>query len=439
MSSADVVLTLLLQIVVILAACRLVGRLVTYLGQTQAVGDMLAGIVLGPSLFGSLFPSMQARLFPEHHVVTIGATTATITHPSMQVLYALSQLGLVLYMFIVGLDLDLTIVRRQWRSVAVVSCVGIAAPFAIGALSAIPYAADRLFFAAGVARWQAALFTGVSVSITAFPMLARIIEEKGISGTRVGTMALAAGASNDLVAWGILAVLIASLRGTPATAALALGGGLVFVFGMLRIVRPALSTLARERPPHHGGTPAVLLPPILVAIACAWFTEFIGIHAVAGAFAAGAVMPRGQFASDLRARVEPLTTTMLLPLFFVYSGLNTQVLLLNSARLWTVTGVVIALATAGKAGACTLAARLSGQGWREAAAIGSLMNARGLVELIILNIAFDAGLITPTLFTILVLMALVTTMMTSPLFHLVYGRSLDARVSSRAPAAIAAD
>ena len=184
--------------------------------------------------------------------------TATITHPSMQVLYALSQLGLVLYMFTVGLDLDLGSCvsgGARWRDL---SSAGIAVPFALGALAAIPYSGNRQFFSAGIAWWQAALFAGVSISITAFPMLARIIEEKGISGTRVGTMALAAGASNDLIAWGILAVLLASLRATPETAAIALGGGLVFVLGMLLFARPALATLVRLAPRYVGGESGLL-------------------------------------------------------------------------------------------------------------------------------------------------------------------------------------
>lgn len=422
MPAIDTLLRLFLQLVVILAACRAIGSLGRRLGQTQAVGEMVAGIVLGPSVFGALAPAVQAWLFPQVLRVAAGASVVAVPHPSMAILFALSQLGLVLYMFLVGLDLQLGQLTGRMRSVSLVSIAGIAVPFGLGAGLALLFISEPLFFPEGIRPLHAALFTGAALSITAFPMLARIIQEQGIEGTRVGTLALAAGSVNDLVAWCLLAVLLASLNAKPAIAAFAIAGGALFTGGMFVVARPALRVLARWTERDGGVSATTLLTVLLVIVASAAMTDALGLHAVGGAFIAGLVMPRGRFADDVRRQTAHLTTTLLLPLFFVYSGLNTSILLVNTLWLWLVTALIVGCAVAGKAVACALAARVAGEPWPEALAIGSLMNARGLMELIILNIGLQAGVIKPTLFTIMVLMAVLTTLMASPLFRYVYGR-----------------
>jgi K+:H+ antiporter len=431
MSNFDLVLKLFLQITVILAACRIVGILGRYLGQTQVVSEMIAGVVLGPSLLGYLAPALQNWLFPQQAVITVGSSTATMTHPSMSIIYALSQLGLVLYMFLIGLEFNANLLKGRLRSAGLVSLAGIVVPFAFGAMLSIGFVEQADFFKPGISGWNAAVFMGASMSITAFPMLARIIYEKGISGTRMGTMALAAGSLDDAIAWCLLAVVLASFNSAPSIAILAIGGGLLYGLGMVFIGRRFFEFFTRWTLRDDGVTTYTLLTLLLILMGSAWITDALGIYAVFGAFIAGASMPRGRFAAEVRRHLEFLTTTLFLPLFFVFSGLNTRIGLVNTPRLWMATGLVVVLAIAGKGLACMFAARAGGEPWREAATIGTLMNARGLMELIILNIGLQAGVIRPTLFTIMVLMAVITTLMTSPLFHWLYGRHLDASVAAR--------
>jgi len=256
------------------------------------------------------------------------------------------------------------------------------------------------------------------MSITAFPMLARILYEKGIAGTRLGTLTLAAGSMDDAIAWCLLALVLATFKGSALIAWLAIGGGLLYVLGMLFLARPLLRVFARWTERDDGVSMKTLLSTLLVLMLGAWFTDAIGIYAVFGAFIAGAAMPRGKFLQGVRGHTEFLTTTFLLPIFFVYSGLNTRIGLVNTTALWMTTGLILLLAVAGKGLACMLAARVSGESWSESATIGTLMNARGLMELIILNIGLQEGIIQPTLFTIMVLMAVLTTLMASPLFNI---------------------
>jgi Kef-type K+ transport system membrane component KefB len=419
-TNTDLLLRLLLQIATVLVICRAVGWIGRRVGQTQVVCDMLAGILLGPSLFGAVWPSAQQALFPRY----AAGSPPPATHPSMVVLYVLSQLGLVLYMFLVGLDFKIDLIRGRVRTIGLVSIAGIVVPFVLGATAALVLVRQPGLFDPRVANWHAAFFLGAAMSITAFPVLARILEEKHIASTPLGTLTLAAGSFDDVVAWCLLAVLLATLNATAA-AVLAVGGAVVFAAAMLLIARPLFRRF--ENGLRRDGTLAApaFVSALVVAMMSAVATEWIGIHAVFGAFIAGIAMPRGRVAASLRDRLDAVTTTVLLPLFFVYSGLNTEIRLLDSPRLWAVAGAIVVLAVAGKGLACAAAARLAGEGWREAAAIGTLMNARGLVELIMLNIGLQTGIIQPALFTILVLMAVLTTVMTSPLFEQVYGRHLD--------------
>jgi Kef-type K+ transport system membrane component KefB len=420
MTDLELTLRFLLQLATILIACRVIGWLGRrYLGQTQVVMEMVTGVMLGPSLMGILVPDLQAWLFPKRFVVE----GFSLGHPSMSILYVLSQLGLSLYMFLVGLEFDTSLIQKRARGAIAVSLAGILAPFILGGGVGMVLHRQPGFFGEGVRVETAALYLGAAMCITAFPMLARIIYERGLAQTSMGTLALGAGASDDVVAWATLAVVLATNRGTPDTAILAIGGGLLFAGVTFGVLKPfAYRPLARwfER---QGLTPPLFVTTIIAVILSAWLTDAIGVYAVFGAFLTGAAMPKGEFSKSLQQQLEMPVTSLLLPLFFVYSGLNTRIGLVDSPWLWGVTLVVCVAAVAGKGLACALAARwIGGESWRESWTIGTLMNARGLMELIILNIALQGGIITPTLFTIMVIMAIVTTLMASPLFSVLYER-----------------
>ncbi|MGB2921964.1 MAG: cation:proton antiporter [Mycobacterium sp.] len=412
---AETAIHFFLQLTVILAACRLAGLVAQRLGQPQVVGEMIAGVVLGPSLFGRIAPGIQDALFPSGTANTV--------------LYTTAQIGLVLYMFIIGLNFDVNHVRQRAGTAVAVSAAGTIVPLILGALLAVPLLGGG-FFGADVNVGMAMMFLGAAIATTAFPMLARIIFEKGLSGTTLGTLALACGATSDAISWCILAVVLAVHGGSPALAVVAIVGGVLYSVLLLTVGRRALRVLGRVSEDRQTITTPVLSTVLILLMACAWVTDTIGIYAIFGAFILGVAMPSGFFAERLTGTLEPLTTTFLLPLFFVYSGLNTQIGLVNTPTLWAVTFGVLVVAIAGKGVACAVAARLSKVSLRESVALGSLMNARGLIELILLNIGLEAGIITPTLFTILVLVAIVTTLMASPVFEFVYGRHRDVNNTS---------
>lgn len=407
MKPFDLSVQFFFQLAFILAACRLVGLLARRLGQPQVVGEMIAGVLMGPSLFGYFFPHAQTAIFPPE---------------SRAILFSVSQIGLSLYMFLVGVEFDHELIRKRIRSAASVSIAGIAAPFALGAAVAWLFAGKYPLFSAATTPLQAMLFMGAAMSITAFPMLARIILEQGLAGTSLGTLALAAGSLDDAGAWCVLAVVLATFSNHASIAVFAIGGGVLYALAMLVVVRPLLRPLGRDAERHQRLSAGALTGTLCLVMLGSWFTDRIGIYAVFGAFIAGLAMPRGLFARELRRQVEPLVTCLLLPLFFIYSGLNTRITLLSDSGLWGLTLLILLLAITGKGVACAAAARLNGEPLREAMGIGALMNARGLMELIILNIGLERGVITPTLFAIMILMALVTTLMASPLFELVYRR-----------------
>ena len=413
MSNPALVLRLLLQLVVILGACRVVTIVGRRFGQGEAVSEMIAGILLGPSLFGVVAPAAQAWLFPKAPLLL--ASGELIPNPSMSILAALSQVGIALYMFLVGVELDMDHLKERARSAGLVSFSGIAAPFVLGAGASV-WLYDRApLFVPGVSRHVAALFLGVSLCITAFPVLARILHERGLAKTRLGALTLAAGAVDDVVAWCLLAVVLAATKGSPRIAVVAIGGAALYVVAAVFGLRKLLVRLPSDAE-RRGELPRSSFVLMLILLAgCAWLTDAMGVHAVFGAFILGAVTPRGVLTRGLRERCEPLATTLLLPVFFVYSGLSTSVGLVASPYFLAITAGLLALAVAGKGLACTAAARASGETWRDAMAVGTLMNARGLMELIILNIGLEQGIITPTLFTMLVLMALITTLAASPI------------------------
>ena len=392
-----------LELAVILVACRVL----TWLGkralQPPVVCEMVAGVLLGPSLLGLLFPEFHAMIFPK---------------ATMPLIFAVSQVGLTLYMFVVGLEFRLDLLSKGWRGSAAVSIAGIAAPLALGALLGSRLMADPAYFGAGVKSWQAMIFTGAAMSITAFPMLARIIMERGLAGTRIGTLSLGAGAFDDAAAWTLLAIILAAFESNPLIAVLAVAGGAAYLLLIAFVVKPVAKSLV-ARHPQASLSPAGLRAVLIVLMIAAWYTDYIRLHAVFGAFLLGIVMPKGTFVDNLRDRIEPLTSGLLVPLFFAFSGLNTRLDLMAGQGLWMVALSILLIATLGKGVACGVAARLGGYPAAESVAVGTLMNARGLMELILLNIGLERGLITPTLFTMMVLMAVVTTLAASPVFELV--------------------
>ena len=409
MTNLDLAVHFFFQIAVILLACRVVGIVAAKLGQPQVVAEMITGVLLGPSLFGLLLPEWQLAIFPWDK--------SQLTRDSQSYLFPASQLGLALYMFIVGLEFRVDVIRTNFPCSIAVSLAGMITPFALGAGLAYGMFYHSTLFPAGTSLFEAIMFLGASMCITAFPMLARIIHFKNLTGTLMGTVAIGAGALDDAMAWCLLAIVLASFDNDLARALWSIGGGIGFVAFAIVVLRPTLKLVQRWL---IGGDGKLTDGGVVIGLACmalgAWFTDKIQLHAVFGAFVVGAVIPRGAMQRDLVERIQPLTVALLLPLFFTYSGLNTRIDLLNSAYLWGICGLVLVAAIGGKGIACWLAARASGISNREALGIGALMNARGLMELIIINVGLQRGIISAELFATLVVMAVITTLMASPIF-----------------------
>jgi len=396
-----------LQMFVILLVCRVVGAMSRRLGQPQVVGEMVAGVFLGPSLLGLAFPALQQLVFPKE---------------SLKILYVGAQLGVGLYMFLVGVEFDTETFRKRARSAASVSAAGMIAPFILGAGLASALVKVPGLFSEKATLLEAMLFLGAAMSITAFPMLARIIYERGLTGTALGTLALAAGAIGDAGAWCVLAIVLASFGAGPLVAVKAIGGGVLYAVVVLTIGRKLLKRLGRVVEQSGELSPTLLALTLMLFMVAVWITDSIGIHAVFGGFLLGIAMPRGRLARELQRQLEPFAVVFLLPMFFTFSGLNTRLDMVNNPQLFLIAMAVIAAACLGKGGACWAAARFHGEDNRTALAVGTLMNSRGLMELIIINIGLEKGVIRPALFSIMVLMAIVTTLMASPVFEWVYGR-----------------
>jgi Kef-type K+ transport system membrane component KefB len=421
MSNFELVLKLLLQLTIILGTCRIVSIMGRYVGQTDVVCEMIAGVILGPSLLGLIAPDIQQWLFPNVPLILESGTK--IPNPSMSILFAISQIGLVIYMFLIGLELNTDQLKNNIKSAGLVSLAGVITPFTLGAIAALFLYGNNQLFNPQITSWAAALYLGASMSITAFPLLARMLYERDIAKTSFGTLALAAGSIDDATAWCLLAIVLASMKDSLTIAALAIGGGIEYVLFMVFVGKPLFKVFTRWTKRDRRVTQQTLTVLLILLMLCAWFTDLMGIYGVFGAFILGTVMPRGEFAKQIRHYTEFLTSSFLLPIFFIFSGLNTQIGLVNTPQLWGLTIIILAIAIIGKGIACMLAAKIVGENWRESATIGALMNARGLMELIILNIGLEQGVITPTLFTMMVIMAIVTTLMTSPLVNfLLYGK-----------------
>ncbi|HWO01160.1 MAG TPA: cation:proton antiporter [Blastocatellia bacterium] len=411
---------LVLQIGTILIVARLVGWVFRKVHQPRVVGEMVAGILLGPSLLGWLAPGISSELFPP----------ASLGH-----LNSVSQIGLLLFMFLVGLELDLTHLRELGRAAVMTSQVSIVAPFVLGFLFAIflyPRLSDQTVGVTGFA-----LFMGAAMSVTAFPVLARILLERNMLRTRIGSVAITCAAVDDVTAWCILAGITVIVRSSALElpAWFTFSGLVAFVLVMLFGVRRALRKLVPLYRKHGSLTQDLVAIILLVVLASGWITESLGVHALFGAFLAGVVMPRHpELSRELSQKLEALVVVLLLPIYFALTGLRSSFFLIAGSSMWLYCGVIIALAVIGKLGGSLASARMNGMSWREAAAVGVLMNTRGLVELVILNIGLDLGILSPALFSMMVLMALVTTLMTTPLLAAIYPKGIPDSMKSEAAA-----
>ncbi len=408
MAPGDFSVHFFLQLAVIIGTCRVVGWLgQKLLAQPQVVGEMIAGVVLGPSLLGLLFPDFSAELFPKE---------------TKNVLYAGAQLGVGLYMFLVGTTFRGDHFKSNGKSAFAVSLSGIAAPFLVAVAITPMLLGVPGLFADGLPASQATLFLGACIALTAFPMLARIINERGLSESALGTLSLTAGAFDDAASWCVLAIVLAVFGAGPGVAVLAIGGGLVFALFVILIGRKLLVPLGTAVERRGEMSHTILAVTLGLFCLAAFIMDAVGIHAIFGGFILGTAMPRGLFVAELKKKVEPVAVVLLLPMFFTYSGLNTRMDVVNSPQLLLIALGVLAASIVAKGVACYAAARLCGEDNSTALGIGALMNSRGLMELIIINIGLQKGIIGPTLFSMLVLMAIVTTVMATPLFELVYGR-----------------
>ncbi len=407
---------LLLQIIVILCVSRLFGFAARKIKQPAVVGEIIAGIALGPSLLGLFWPAGMEALFPAR---------------SLSSLQFLSQIGLAFFMFVVGMELDISKIRQKAHDAVMISHASIIIPFFLGVCLA--YFTYTQYAPASVNFLSFALFMGIAMSITAFPVLARIVQERGLSGTPLGTMAITCAAADDITAWCILAVVVAIVKaGGLLTALFTILLALTFVLGMLLLVRPWL----QRRMTRLTGTKTKVALGFFVLLIAGYLAEVIGIHLLFGAFLAGVIMPaEANIKAVLTDKLEDVSVVILLPVFFAFTGLRTQIGLLNETHLWTMFAAIMLVAVGGKFGGSAVTARLVGQPWREALSIGALMNTRGLMELVVLNIGYELGILTPQVFAMMVLMALATTFMTGPLLDAInhwYGEKKQRVLSHKA-------
>lgn len=390
---------LLAQIVTIILAARLLGWVCIKIKQPTVIGEMVAGIILGPSLLGMYFPDFSAALFPKE---------------SLGNLQFLSQIGLILFMYIVGMELDLSVLRKKAHDAVVISHASIIIPFALGI--GLSYFIYQEFAPDGVQFLSFALFIAIAMSITAFPVLARIVQERNLQKTKLGTIVITCAAADDITAWCILAAVIAIVKAGSFTSSIyvilmAIG----YVFLMIKIVRPFLKRIGDLQAGKNTINKPIVAIFFLTLILSSYATEVIGIHALFGAFMAGAIMPENaKFRTLFIDKIEDVALVLLLPLFFVFTGLRTQIGLLNEGHLWVTAGAIITVAVVGKFVGSALAAKFLGINWKESLTIGALMNTRGLMELIVLNIGYDLGVLSPEIFAMMVIMALFTTFMTGP-------------------------
>ena len=395
---------LLAQIITIIIVARFFGWMFRKIGQPSVMGEIVAGIVLGPSLVGMYFPQFSALLFP----------TASLGN-----LQFLSQIGLILFMFVIGMELDLKALKNKANDAVIISHASIIFPFALGI--ALAYFIYYRFAPEGVEFASFSLFLGIAMSITAFPVLARIVQERGIHKTKLGTIVITCAAADDITAWCLLAAVIAIVKaGSFISSLYVIGLAIGYVILMLKVVRPFLERVGELKNSRSSLSKPVVAIFLVTLIISSYLTEVIGIHALFGAFMAGAIMPDNiKFRNIFIEKVEDVAVILLLPLFFVFTGLRTEIGLINDPYLLKVTVLIIIVAVVGKFVGSALAAKFVGQSWRDSFTIGALMNTRGLMELVVLNIGYDLGVLTAEVFTMMVIMALVTTAMTGPALDLI--------------------
>ncbi len=417
---SDPLAILLLQIIVIIAFARVFGYLFKKIGQPAVIGEIVAGIVLGPSLLGSFFPGINHFLFP-------GSSLGTLSF--------ISQIGLILFMFIIGMELDLKAIGKQAYGAVIISHASIIIPYTLG--MGLAYFIYHDYAPPGISFLSFALFMGIAMSITAFPVLARILQEKGLTRSKLGALALTCAAADDLTAWCILAAVIALVKsGSSISALYTIALAVVYVLLMLKVVRPSLEKLEHIYESQVKKRTPIIALFFIILIVSSYITSIIGIHALFGAFIAGVVMPASfSFRQIVIDKIEDVSIVLLLPLFFVITGLKTQIGLLNDSSLWITFGWILLVAVSGKFGGSALAARMVGQSWKDSLSIGVLMNTRGLMQLIVLNIGYDLGILSPEIFAMMVLMALVTTFMTGPALDLINWMIRDKPGSQESPAA----
>lgn len=395
---------LLLQIITIILVARFFGFICKKIKQPTVIGEIVAGIFLGPSFIGSHFPEFSGFLFPKQ---------------SLSNLQFLSQIGLILFMFIVGMELDLKMLKNKAKDAVIISHASIIFPFTLGL--GLAYYIYQTFAPPTINFLSFALFTGIAMSITAFPVLARIVQEKGLTKTKLGTIVITCAAADDITAWCILAAVIAIVKaGSVLSSLYTIAMALAYVFIMLKLVRPFLKNVGDKYSNKEGLSKPIVAVFFITLLLSSYVTEVIGIHALFGAFMAGVIMPATtSFRNIFIEKVEDVSLVLLLPLFFVFTGLRTQIGLLNEPYLWEICGLIVLVAVTGKFVGSSLAAKFVGQSWKESLMIGALMNTRGLMELIVLNIGYDLGVLNPQVFAMMVIMALVTTFMTAPALSLI--------------------
>jgi Kef-type K+ transport system membrane component KefB len=397
----DALAHVLLALIVIILCARVLGAIFKKIHQPEVIGEVIAGIALGPSLLGRISPAASKFILP----------------PTVSpYLYIISSVGVILYMFLVGVELDTQLLRRRTHASVAISHASIITPFLLGSALALwlypRYATQDVPF--GVF----ALFMGISMSVTAFPVLARILTDGGMHKTRMGTIALACAAVDDVTAWCLFAFVVSIAVAKPGRVLLTIGLTIVFVAFIFKFVQPAMKWLVRKQLRDRRTTQGTMVVVFAALLLSALATDAIGIHALFGAFLLGTMIPHDSaLARDVTSKINDLVLVLLLPAFFAYTGLRTQIGLVSGSEQWLACGLIILVASLGKFGGSSVAARVSGISWRQSAALGILMNTRGLMELIVLNVALDLGAITPTLFAMLVLMAIVTTVATTPILH----------------------
>jgi Kef-type K+ transport system membrane component KefB len=408
-AESHTLLHVLVALLVVILASRALGAVFRYVNQPPVIGEVVAGILLGPSLLGRVAPEVSAYILP------------TTVAPYLSVV---AQVGVILYMFLVGLALDTKLLSSKTHTTLAISHASIVAPFLLGAIVALFI--YPILSSSDVPFGVFAMFMGVSLSVTAFPVLARILTDRKMHKTKLGVIAISCAAVDDVTAWCLLALMVSVAQARLGGAVFTVGLTLVYIALMFSVARPLVHAFCRKQEIRGEIGSSAIVGAFVAVLSSALIAEFIGVHALFGAFLIGAVIPHeSRLAKELLRRLEDVVVILLLPAFFAFTGMRTQIGLVSGLEHWLICGVIIAVACAGKFGGSTLAARLSGLGWRDSACLGVLMNTRGLMELIVLNIGLDLKVISPTLFTMLVIMAVVTTLATSPILaRLTRGTSL---------------